>query len=105
MAKTMFLQKCFLIHLLKCSDDRQQTVGLRGPGREYGSHQRVVHEPGSHEDESPPALLSQTLKYLFLLFSADSVLPLDEFVLTTEAHPLRVIKDWGLARAAPPPPA
>ncbi len=34
--------------------------------------------------------LSETLKYLYLLFCDDDVLPLDTFVLNTEAHPLRV---------------
>lgn len=34
--------------------------------------------------------LAETLKYLYLIFSDDSVLPLDKFVLTTEAHPLRI---------------
>lgn len=34
--------------------------------------------------------LGETLKYLYLLFSDDDLLPLDEFVLNTEAHPLPV---------------
>lgn len=33
--------------------------------------------------------LSETLKYLYLIFSPDNMLPLHEFVLNTEAHPLR----------------
>jgi mannosyl-oligosaccharide alpha-1,2-mannosidase len=36
--------------------------------------------------------LSETLKYLYLIFSPDNILPLDEFVLNTEAHPLRPFK-------------
>ncbi|GJN73287.1 mannosyl-oligosaccharide alpha-1,2-mannosidase [Purpureocillium lilacinum] len=32
--------------------------------------------------------LAETLKYLYLLFSPDDVLPLDKMVLNTEAHPL-----------------
>ncbi|UNI21173.1 Mannosyl-oligosaccharide 1,2-alpha-mannosidase [Purpureocillium takamizusanense] len=32
--------------------------------------------------------LAETLKYLYLLFSPDDVLPLDKVVLNTEAHPL-----------------
>ena len=31
-------------------------------------------------------LVSETFKYLFLMFSEDDVLPLDEFVFNTEAH-------------------
>ena len=34
--------------------------------------------------------LAETLKYLYLLFSDSSVLPLDVWVLNTEAHPLRI---------------
>ena len=30
-----------------------------------------------------------TLKYLLLLFASDDLISLDDFVLTTEAHPLR----------------
>jgi len=33
--------------------------------------------------------LAETLKYLYLLFSDDTVLPLDEYVFNTEAHPFR----------------
>lgn len=32
---------------------------------------------------------AETLKYLYLTFSDPSLLDLDEFVLNTEAHPLR----------------
>ena len=37
--------------------------------------------------------LAETLKYLYLLFSDDSVVPLDRWVFNTEAHPLPVIKE------------
>jgi mannosyl-oligosaccharide alpha-1,2-mannosidase len=32
--------------------------------------------------------LAETLKYFYLLFSPDDLLPLDKVVLNTEAHPL-----------------
>lgn len=35
--------------------------------------------------------LAETLKYLYLLFSPTSVIPLDEWVFNTEAHPLRIV--------------
>lgn len=35
--------------------------------------------------------LSETLKYLYLLFSPPSVISLDEWVFNTEAHPLRIV--------------
>lgn len=31
---------------------------------------------------------AETLKYLYLLFSPDSIISLDKFVFNTEAHPL-----------------
>jgi mannosyl-oligosaccharide alpha-1,2-mannosidase len=34
--------------------------------------------------------IAETLKYLFLLFSDDDVLPLDEIVFNTEAHPFEM---------------
>jgi len=37
--------------------------------------------------------LAETLKYLYLIFSDDDVLPLDEWVLNTEAHPLKIRDD------------
>lgn len=36
--------------------------------------------------------LAETLKYLYLLFSDDTVLSIDDYVFNTEAHPLRVQK-------------
>ncbi|XVE71908.1 hypothetical protein DITRI_Ditri10aG0189000 [Diplodiscus trichospermus] len=35
--------------------------------------------------------LAETLKYLYLLFSPSSVIPLDEWVFNTEAHPLKIV--------------
>jgi mannosyl-oligosaccharide alpha-1,2-mannosidase len=34
--------------------------------------------------------LAETLKYLYLLFSPTSTIPLDKYVFNTEAHPLRI---------------
>ena len=36
--------------------------------------------------------LAETLKYLFLLFSDDDVLPLEDWVFNTEAHPIKIRK-------------
>ncbi|KAJ2832025.1 hypothetical protein J3B01_005054 [Coemansia erecta] len=44
------------------------------------------------EDSMESFFLAETLKYLYLLFSPPTVLPLDEYVFTTEAHPFRIIK-------------
>lgn len=35
--------------------------------------------------------LAETLKYLYLLFSPTTVIPLDEWVFNTEAHPLKIV--------------
>ena len=47
--------------------------------------------PKSYSNEQPSWLLAETFKYYFLLFSDDSVIPLDKYVFTTEAHPLPII--------------
>ena len=43
-------------------------------------------------------LLAETLKYFWLLFSPEEALSLDEWVLTTEAHPLRAAPRGGQAK-------
>lgn len=34
--------------------------------------------------------LAETLKYIYLLFSPDDIIPLDSYVFNTEAHPFPV---------------
>uniref|UniRef100_A0A8C1Q7B6 alpha-1,2-Mannosidase n=1 Tax=Cyprinus carpio TaxID=7962 RepID=A0A8C1Q7B6_CYPCA len=46
----------------------------------------------SHDNMQQSFFLSETLKYLYLLFSNDDLLPLDDWVFNTEAHPLPVIQ-------------
>jgi mannosyl-oligosaccharide alpha-1,2-mannosidase len=36
--------------------------------------------------------LAETLKYYYLIFSPPDLISLDEFVLNTEAHPFRRVK-------------
>jgi len=43
------------------------------------------------DDVQQSFFLAETLKYLFLIFSPDHILPLDKFVFNTEAHPLPLI--------------
>jgi mannosyl-oligosaccharide alpha-1,2-mannosidase len=50
----------------------------------------VAERHGNQEDSMPSFWTAETLKYLYLLFSDDDVLPLDQWVFNTEAHPLRV---------------
>ncbi|KAJ7675805.1 glycoside hydrolase [Mycena polygramma] len=46
--------------------------------------------PSQLEDKMETFLMSETLKYLYLIFADADVLPLDKYVLNTEAHPLPV---------------
>jgi len=43
-------------------------------------------------DKMETFFLSETLKYLYLLFSDPSVLPLDKYVFNTEGHPLPIFE-------------
>ena len=51
---------------------------------------RNVNHIASHDDVQQSFFLAETLKYLFLLFSQDNVLSLDDWVFNTEAHPLPI---------------
>lgn len=46
--------------------------------------------PVSHDDHQQSFFLAETLKYLYLLFSPKTLLPLDKWVFNTEAHPLKI---------------
>jgi mannosyl-oligosaccharide alpha-1,2-mannosidase len=46
--------------------------------------------PLIHDDVMQGYFFSETLKYLFLLFSDEALLPLDQYIFNTEAHPLRI---------------
>ncbi|KAK7466256.1 mannosyl-oligosaccharide alpha-1,2-mannosidase [Stygiomarasmius scandens] len=56
----------------------------------YATVINVDSVPVVHEDKQETFFLSETLKYLYLIFSDTSVLPLTEIVFNTEAHPLPV---------------
>lgn len=49
-----------------------------------------TQERSNLRDSMESFFLAETLKYLYLLFSDEHVLPLDEWVFNTEAHPLPV---------------
>lgn len=53
----------------------------------YCNRKNVESTAPSCDDKMESFFLAETLKYLYLLFSDDSVLPLDEFIFNTEAHP------------------
>ncbi|KAH6911170.1 mannosyl-oligosaccharide 1,2-alpha-mannosidase [Coprinopsis sp. MPI-PUGE-AT-0042] len=57
----------------------------------YATVLNVDENPARLEDKMETFFLSETLKYLFLLFSDSSVLPLDKYVFNTEAHPFPIL--------------
>jgi mannosyl-oligosaccharide alpha-1,2-mannosidase len=46
--------------------------------------------PNNGDDMQQSFFLAETLKYLYLLFSSSKVIPIDQWVFNTEAHPLRI---------------
>ncbi|OWM89041.1 hypothetical protein CDL15_Pgr023887 [Punica granatum] len=46
---------------------------------------------GEQDNLQQSFFLAETLKYLYLLFSPPSVIPLDQWVFNTEAHPLKIV--------------
>ena len=53
---------------------------------------RNVYEVPAHpESVQQSYFMAETLKYLYLLFSEDTDLPLDQWVFNTEGHPLPVL--------------
>ncbi|KAJ6608238.1 glycoside hydrolase [Mycena sp. CBHHK59/15] len=53
---------------------------------------RWLDEHPMQFDSMPSWFLAETLKYLFLLFTDEDLIPLDKWVLSTEAHPLPVFQ-------------
>lgn len=56
----------------------------------YGAVKDVTDLPAKKDNKMESFFLAETLKYHFLLQAPDDVIPLDEFVFNTEAHPLRI---------------
>ena len=52
-----------------------------------------VNEKNSFDDKQESFFIAETLKYLYLIFSDDDLLPLEEWVFNTEAHPLPVFNN------------
>ncbi|XP_051648140.1 mannosyl-oligosaccharide 1,2-alpha-mannosidase IA [Manacus candei] len=62
----------------------------------YSGIRDVYNNHESHDDVQQSFFLSETLKYLYLLFSEDDLLPFEHWVFNTEAHPLPILhKDDG----------
>ncbi|CAL9055079.1 mannosyl-oligosaccharide 1,2-alpha-mannosidase MNS3 [Musa acuminata AAA Group] len=56
----------------------------------YTSLDDVTVIPPRKRDKMETFFLGETLKYLYLLFGDEHVVPLDKFVFNTEAHPLPI---------------
>lgn len=52
----------------------------------------VLLENGPHIDEMESFWMAEALKYMYLLFSDPHTISLDDYVLSTEAHPFRIPK-------------
>ena len=61
------------------------------PSGGFSGVKDVYNVAAPKDDVMQSFFIAETLKYLFLLFSDDSVLPLDQWVLNTEAHPFPLI--------------
>ncbi|CCM04166.1 uncharacterized protein FIBRA_06328 [Fibroporia radiculosa] len=62
----------------------------------YASLFSVEESPAPKKNEMPSFFMAETLKYLYLLFTDEELIPLDQWVFNTEAHPLPIFKwsDW-----------
>eukprot|EP00020_Sapocribrum_chincoteaguense_P007274 CAMPEP_0170749330 /NCGR_PEP_ID=MMETSP0437-20130122/10339_1 /TAXON_ID=0 /ORGANISM="Sexangularia sp." /LENGTH=731 /DNA_ID=CAMNT_0011088249 /DNA_START=150 /DNA_END=2345 /DNA_ORIENTATION=- len=56
----------------------------------YAGVKDVYKKPVIKDDTQQTFLFAETFKYLYLLFSDDDVIPLDDYVFNTEAHPFPV---------------
>ncbi|XP_052214682.1 endoplasmic reticulum mannosyl-oligosaccharide 1,2-alpha-mannosidase-like [Dreissena polymorpha] len=67
----------------------------RVPGFGYSSINNVKNAGSpSYRDKLESFFMAETLKYLYLIFSDDpDLIPLDKFVINTEAHPLPIYKN------------
>ncbi|KAJ3414741.1 hypothetical protein HDV05_006080 [Chytridiales sp. JEL 0842] len=62
----------------------------RLPEGGYTCLDSVMTIPPPRQDKMESFFMSETLKYLYLLFTDPSVIPLDKFIFNTEAHPIPV---------------
>ncbi|KAF8268722.1 glycoside hydrolase [Lactarius quietus] len=76
----------------------ERETRLEGGG--YACLKNAHHVHGEKYDEMPSWFLAETLKYLFLLFTDEDLIPLDKWVLNTEAHPFPIFhwSEWEMER-------
>ena len=63
------------------------------PGGYAGLQNVDSTSKGNNDDLQQSFFLAETLKYLYLIFSDDDVISIDEYVFNTEAHPMRILKN------------
>ena len=56
----------------------------------YSGLRDVYQNNAQKDDVQQSFFLAETLKYLYLIFSEDDLIPLDKWVFNTEAHPLPI---------------
>jgi len=59
----------------------------------YSGIRDVTMIPVNYDDQQQSFFLAETLKYLYLLFTSSDVIPLDQYVFNTEAHPFPILSD------------
>eukprot|EP01051_Picozoa_sp_SAG22_P002829 SAG22_NODE_130_length_18670_cov_12.091379_7_plen_78_part_00 len=70
-------------------ETRLATGGFSGL-KDVTKSRRDEADTSNLDDTMQTFWLAETLKYLYLLFSPDEVVPLGQYVLNTEAHPLLI---------------
>lgn len=92
-----FIESCFYLYRFT-GDSKWREIGWRifeslsvncRATYGFGELKDVNHPESGIEDLQDSYLLAETFKYSYLLFSNSNVIPLDQYVFTTEAHPLR----------------
>lgn len=58
----------------------------------YSGIKGVYKVDPDHDNVQQSFFLAETLKYLYLIYSGDDILPLHDWVFNTEAHPLPILK-------------
>eukprot|EP00727_Mastigamoeba_balamuthi_P010643 m51a1_g6200 putative mannosyl-oligosaccharide -alpha-mannosidase ia (559) ;mRNA; f:115244-117459 len=59
----------------------------------YSGVKNVEEVPATWDNGAPSYFHAETLKYLYLMFMPDDVIPLDQYVFNTEAHPFTIFAD------------
>jgi mannosyl-oligosaccharide alpha-1,2-mannosidase len=63
------------------------------PDGGYSSLRDVRQSPPEMSDKMESFWVGETLKYFYLLFDDDAKLPLDKYLINTEAHPLPILDE------------